>query len=192
MGGELQAFHDFEQAGWQDVAERYHRAWGVLTSQAIRPLLDAAGVREGTLVLDVACGPGYVSGAARTRGAEVVAVDFAPAMVELARHNVPGLDARVGDAEELPVADRSFDAAVMNFGLLHLGRPEQALREMHRVIHPRGRAAFTVWAPPEDAAGFGIVLKAVEQHGRQNDAYNLVGLSRKLPQSDDTIAWVID
>lgn len=160
------AFHQFERAGWQDVAERYHRAWGALTSQAIPPLLDAAGVRAGVRVLDIACGPGYASAAARGRGAEVVAVDFAAAMLELARVNGPGLDARVGDAEELPFEDGSFDAAVMNFGLLHLGRPEEALREMHRVVRPGGRAGFTVWAPPEEAVGFGIVLRAVERHGK--------------------------
>ena len=37
-----------------------------------------------------------------------------------------------------------------------------------------------------------VVIKAVETYGRQNDAYRLIGASRDLPQSEDTIAWVID
>jgi len=54
----------------------------------------------------------------------------------------------------------------MSFGLLHLGRPDQALAEAHRVLRPGGRIAFTVWARPEEAVAFGIVLRAVERHGR--------------------------
>jgi SAM-dependent methyltransferase len=56
-------------------------------------------------------------------------------------------------------------AVVMNFGLLHLGRPERALAEACRVLHEGGRCAFTVWCPPEETAGFGIVLRAVGTHG---------------------------
>jgi len=61
--------------------------------------------------------------------------------------------------------DASFDAVVMNFGLLHLGRPERALAEAHRVLRPGGRIGFTVWAKPEEARGFGIVLRAIQKHG---------------------------
>jgi SAM-dependent methyltransferase len=53
----------------------------------------------------------------------------------------------------------------MNFGILHLGQPDKALLEAHRVLRPGGRFAFSVWAPPEETVGFGIVLRAVEAHG---------------------------
>src|SRR5262249_27091635 len=52
-----------------------------------------------------------------------------------------------------------------NFGVLHLARPDAFLREAHRVLHRGGRLGFTVWAPQEEAIGFGMVLKAVQQHG---------------------------
>jgi ubiquinone/menaquinone biosynthesis C-methylase UbiE len=122
-------------------------------------------VREGLRVLDVATGPGYAAAAAARRGANVVGLDFSAAMVAEARRKHPTLDFREGDAEELPFADDSFDAVVMNFGLLHVPRPERAVREAHRVLRPRGRFGFTVWAPPEQAIGLGLVLRAIQRHG---------------------------
>src|SRR5205823_554404 len=61
--------------------------------------------------------------------------------------------------------DHSFDAVVMNFGMLHLARPEQAIAEAHRVLRDGGRYAFTVWAAPDRAVGFGMVLNAIETFG---------------------------
>ena len=56
----------------------------------------------------------------------------------------------------------------MNFGILHLARPDQALAEACRVLRPGGRFGFTVWAKPEEAVGFGIVLGAIAKHGNLN------------------------
>jgi SAM-dependent methyltransferase len=160
-----EAFHAFEHAGWQGAARRYDDAFGSLTRQAIDPLLDAAQVRAGARVLDVASGPGYAAAAAAQRGAQVTALDFSGAMVEMARSQNPGIEFREGDAGALPFADGSFDAVVMNFGMLHLAQPERAVSEALRVLRPGGRYAFTVWAKPEEAVGFGIILEAVRKHG---------------------------
>jgi SAM-dependent methyltransferase len=158
-------FTAFELAGWQEVPAAYDAGFAGLTRQAVEPLLDAAGVTAGTRVLDVATGPGYAAEAATRRGAQVTGVDFSPAMVERARKRVPDAEFRVGDAEDLAFDDASFDAVVMNFGLLHLARPERALGQAARVLRAGGKVAFTVWAPPQDAVGFGIILRAVERHG---------------------------
>jgi SAM-dependent methyltransferase len=160
------AFHEFERAGWESIPGAYQDAFGTLTTQAIAPLLDAARVGPGVHVLDVATGPGYVAAAAAGRGARVVAIDFSSAMLAEARRHSPAIDFREGDAEALPFPDQSFDAVVMNFGLLHLARPDQALGEAHRVLRHGGRLAFTVWARPDEAVAFGIVLRAIERHGR--------------------------
>jgi SAM-dependent methyltransferase len=93
-------------------------------------------------------------------------VDFSASMLAEARRNHPGIDFRAGNAEALPFPDGSFDAVVMSFGLLHLARPDQALGEGRRVLRPGGRLAFTVWAPPDTAVGFGVVLDAIKRHGR--------------------------
>jgi SAM-dependent methyltransferase len=159
------AFRAFEHAGWEQIPTRYHESFGDLTVQAIDPLLDALGVRESIRVLDMASGPGYVAAAAAYRGANVVGIDFSAAMVAEARRRFPAVEFMEGDAEEIPFLDRSFDAVAMNFGLLHLGRPEKAIAEAHRVLHSGGKFAFTVWAKPEEALGFGIVRRAIESHG---------------------------
>ncbi len=131
----------------------------------MEPLLDAAGVHDGSRVLDVASGPGHVAAAAAERGAEVVGVDVAESMVSLARRLHPEVEFRVGDAEALAFADSAFDAVVGNFVMLHLGRPEQAAAEMSRILGPGGRVALTVWDLPERARFIGVFLDAVAAAG---------------------------
>ncbi len=162
---EPQRFHEFEHAGWEAIPESYHEAFTGLTSQAIEPLLNAAGTKRGVKVIDIASGPGYVAAAAAKRGAVALGIDFSAAMVAHAERLHPGVEFREGDAEQLPFGNGLFDAAVMNFGILHLGRPQLALAETHRVLRTGGRFAFSVWAKPEETVGFGIVLHAVEHHG---------------------------
>jgi ubiquinone/menaquinone biosynthesis C-methylase UbiE len=162
------SFREFEHSGWQGIPEQYHQAFGELTTQSIEPLLDAAGVKAGTKVIDIASGPGYVAAAAARRGATVIGVDFSAAMVAEAQRRNPEIEFREGDAEQLPLGDAFFDAAVMNFGILHLARPDQALAEACRVLCTDGRFGFTAWAKPEEAVGFGIVLRSIAAHGDPN------------------------
>jgi ubiquinone/menaquinone biosynthesis C-methylase UbiE len=167
------AFRDFEQTGWERAAEFYGDAFGNLTAQTAEAMLNAVGLdavaaTPGTQMLDVACGPGYVAAAAAARGASVTGLDFSAAMVAEARRRWPALTFREGDAEALPFEAASLDAVVMNFGLLHLARPDTALAEAFRVLRPGGRYAFTVWAAPERTVGFGMTLRAIEQFGNKD------------------------
>jgi len=168
MTSEPEKFRAFEQAGWENVSQRYHQAWGSLTNQTIEPLLDAVGAESGIKLLDIASGPGYVAAAAAKRGATVIGVDFSAAMIAEAQRQFPGVEFREGDAENLPFPNGSFDAAVMNFGMLHLARPEQALLEACRVLRSGGRFGFTVWAKSDETIGFGIVLRVIQQYGNLN------------------------
>src|SRR5258708_32846889 len=96
-----EAFHAFEHAGWQGAARGYDDAFGSLTRQAIDPLLDAAQVRSGARVLDVASGPGYLAAAAAQPGAQVTALDLSVATAEIACAQNPGTGVRAGDAGAL-------------------------------------------------------------------------------------------
>ena len=159
------AFHDFEHTGWQRVATEYRDYWGSLTQQTVEPLLEAVGAAPGVRLLDVATGPGYVAATAAERGAQALGIDFAAAMVAEARKRYPNIPFQEGDAEALDLSDSGFDAVTINFGLLHLARPEHALAEAQRVLRPGGRVGFTVWATPYEAVGFRIVLNAIQTHG---------------------------
>jgi SAM-dependent methyltransferase len=159
------AFHDFEHAGWERASSFYTDAFGPLTVQAAPALLDVVGATRGTVMLDVASGPGLVAAAAAARGARVTGVDFASTMVDQARRRHPAVVFREGDAEALAFADGSFDAVVMSFGMLHLARPDAAIAEAHRILRLGGRYAFTVWTGPEKAVGFGMALRAIEKFG---------------------------
>jgi len=165
QGPDPDAFRDFEHAGWTSNVSEYEAAFARVTSQAIGPLLDAVDLRPGAQLLDVATGPGYVAAAAAARGAKGVGVDFSAPMVAHARTLNPAVEFQEGDAEAIPFPDRSFDAVVMNFGMLHLARPERAMTQAARVLKPGGCFAFTVWAKPEEAVGFGIILRAIQSHG---------------------------
>ncbi len=88
-------------------------------------------------VLEVGCGPGEAAAAIAASGAGVVALDISERMVELARAR--GVDARVGDAQELPFEDASFDCALAAWMLYHVPEPERAVAELARVLRPGGR-----------------------------------------------------
>jgi SAM-dependent methyltransferase len=89
-------------------------------------------------VLEVGGGPGELSERiARELGAEVVMVDVSPRMVELARGR--GVDARVGDVQDLTFADGEFDCAVAAWMLYHVPDLDRGLAELRRVLRPGGR-----------------------------------------------------
>lgn len=89
-------------------------------------------------VLEVGPGPGEVSERIqRELGARVVAIDVSERMVELVRRR--GVDARVGDVQELPFADDEFDLVVAAWVLFHLPDLDRGLAEIARVLRPGGR-----------------------------------------------------
>lgn len=157
------AFDAFEAAGWEEKAAAYERFFGVITGRVVEPLLAAGSVGAGTRVLDVATGPGWVAAEAAERGASVVGVDVAEAMIARARSAHPGLEFRWADAHGLPFADASFDAVLGNLAVMHLSRPERAMAEFARVLRPGGRLALTAWADPSQHRLAGVFLDAVAE-----------------------------
>src|SRR5262245_41868721 len=134
MNAPYAGFHQFERAGWEDeeIVSHYEQELTGLTSQSCQALLNAGRVQAGSRVLDVACGPGFLTAAAAERGASAVGIDFSGAQVAAARRSHPGLRFEVADAQQLPFADASFDVVVSSFGLLHFPDALAAAIEAHR------------------------------------------------------------
>jgi ubiquinone/menaquinone biosynthesis C-methylase UbiE len=125
------------------VAERISRAGDLV--------VERAGVEPGMEVLDVACGTGNASIPAARIGARVTGLDFAPALLEIARERCADamveIDFVEGDAQQLPFGDESFDRVVSVFGHMFAPDHERTASEMRRVLRPDGAIAFAGWTP---------------------------------------------
>jgi len=98
---------------------------------------------QGRRVLDVACGEGYGTAALAASGAEqVIGVDVSPEVCAHAQSKY-GIDARVGSAEAIPLADASVDVVVSFETIEHLEQPEVFLNECHRVLAPGGNLVIS-------------------------------------------------
>ncbi|WP_226039109.1 methyltransferase domain-containing protein [Natrinema sp. DC36] len=119
---------------------------------AIARLVNTAGIDPGNRVLDVGCGTGNAALTARRAGANVVGLDLAHGMLELARDNASlaaedDIGWLTGDAEALPVPDDAFDVVLSNFGHVFAPDSARAGAELRRVTKPGGRVCFTAWSP---------------------------------------------
>jgi ubiquinone/menaquinone biosynthesis C-methylase UbiE len=128
-------------------------------------VIDWVNATPGQRILDLACGPGTLSyrlaGEVSPDG-EVVAIDLAPGMIELARREAPsGLPVRfeLMDMEELRFPDADFDAAVCGHGLQFVPDLLRALSEARRVVKPGGRFAASVPVDPSQPSPAQAILE---------------------------------
>jgi len=131
-------------AAWFDATYRKKGLSYLRPPRAYPIFLQLLGLQQGQRHLDVACGPGLVLRAARERGIEASGVDLSEAAISLAQELLPGIDARVGNAEQLPFDDATFDGVTCLGSLERFLDRERALREMVRVAKPTARFAFLV------------------------------------------------
>jgi SAM-dependent methyltransferase len=129
------------------AAEMYDRFVGRYGEALGRALAEKARVRLGMSVLDVGAGTGKLTGVLSEKvGAEnVAAIDPSEPFVAALRERFPGVDVRLGTAEELPFADGSFDAVFAQLVLNFLSDPERGAAEMRRVAREQGVVAAAVW-----------------------------------------------
>jgi ubiquinone/menaquinone biosynthesis C-methylase UbiE len=118
------------------------------------PLVEAAGIRTGAKVLDVAAGSGATSIPAALAGGDVIASDLTPELLEAGRHAAIAAQVAIqwveADAEALPFADASFDVVLSTFGAMFAPRHQVVADELVRVTRPGGTIGLTTWTP----AGF--------------------------------------
>ena len=158
------AFTKFEREGWEQVANKYDSTWSSSTRQFIPPLLDAANVSGKISILDVGCGPGYVSAAAAERGAVPIGLDFSTEMVAIAKKMFRRIELRQGNAQNLPFPDASFDRVLANFSFLHLADPERGCGQACRVLKPGGKFGFTTWAKLYENPYLQLLDGAIQAH----------------------------
>lgn len=143
--------HRDAHGSWSERADAYDRDMSA-REPALRDLtealLDAAGAGPGIRLLDLACGPGHATAAARARGADVLGIDVTPAMIDAARRRFPGVPFAVADMRDPPAGP--WDAITCRLGAHHVD--DAWLAAASRVLAPGGRLAIAELAPIDERA----------------------------------------
>jgi ubiquinone/menaquinone biosynthesis C-methylase UbiE len=159
---DLSAVKQRQQVMW--ASGDFH-AVATLIQPVADALCDAVDVQAGSRVLDVATGSGNAAIAAARCGADVIGIDYVPALLERGRRRAEAEGVQIelveGDAEAIPFVDRSFDTVLSVFGSMFAPDQQRAADELARVVRPGGRIGLATWTPD----GFiGEMLKVVTAH----------------------------
>lgn len=168
-------FKSTTRTQWDNAAEAWDR-WGPFLGEWLGPatarMLDLAGVKAGSRVLDVAAGAGEQSVRAAERvgpSGHVLATDISPAILEYAaaaarKAGLTNIATRELDGEALDVlpAD-SFDAVISRVGLIYFPDQQKALGGMKRALKPGGRIAAMVYSTAEKNKFFSIPVSIIRQ-----------------------------
>jgi SAM-dependent methyltransferase len=156
------AIKQHQQAAW---ASGDYAAIGTTLQIVGETLAEAADVRAGEIVLDVAAGNGNASLAAARRHAIVTSTDYVQDLLDKGRARALAealpVQFKLADAEALPFGNASFDVVLSTFGVMFTPDHRRAAGEMLRVLRPGGRIAMANWTP----GGFiGRLFKVIGAH----------------------------
>jgi ubiquinone/menaquinone biosynthesis C-methylase UbiE len=130
-------------------------------------VIELAGARPGMRILDLACGPGNLSrrlAAQVAPGGELVGVDLAPGMIELARSaGIPNARFEIMDIERLEFGEATFDAAVCGHGMQFVPDLGRALREARRVLKTGGGLAASVPVSTVQEAAWNLLYGVLDR-----------------------------
>lgn len=156
---EIREAWDTIAAGFDKFVTPYSMIWG---EDALRRINIQPGVR----FLDVAAGSGAVSIPAARLGAEVVAVDISPEMIERLKarareEGIPNLDARVMDGQALRFSDNTFDLSASLNGVSLFPDMSKGLSEIVRVTRPGGQVVIIAFGSLQKAEWLKLFMGAV-------------------------------
>ena len=160
-----------QRYGWDRAAPSYELAWIQALAPATAAVLNAAKLRPGERVLDVACGSGLLTRAAwhavESEGGEVVGTDISECMLAEAARRLPDCRFVRADAQTLEevVPVGHFDVVLCGLGLMYMPDPEAALAAMARCLRPGGRIAVSVWGERR-ACGWAEIFPIVDSRVR--------------------------
>lgn len=162
-----------QRYGWDKAADAYESGWAEQLRPSHERLLEAARLRPGEHVLDVACGTGIVTLAAAWavgQNGGVLGVDVSERMIAVAREAAGACGAsnvrfERDDAESLATVDTSFDACLCALGLMYVPEPEAALQRMLARLRPGGRLVVSVWGR-RDRCGWAALFPIVDARVR--------------------------
>ncbi|MEX1103984.1 MAG: class I SAM-dependent methyltransferase [Dehalococcoidia bacterium] len=166
--GELRAEeHAAPLEAWGAIAEGYDRYVAPQEVELANEALRLVALKSGDRFLDVAAGTGGLSLPAARLGAEVIATDWSPEMIERfgARVREEGLaraEGRVMDCHALDFPDNSFDVTASQFGVMLVPDQAQALREMVRVTRPGGHVLVVAYGSPDELEFLHFFLGALK------------------------------
>jgi len=176
MTSDVTRYKEQQREQWSRAAGpwlQWHEPFAEMSRDATEAIVGAAGLAVGMRVLDLASGTGEpslaIAGAVGPSGS-VVASDFVPEMVAAVEENVrrrglANVICQQIDAEAIPFPDGSFDRVTCRFGVMFFPDTGKALREVHRVLKPGGRAAFAAWAAAELNPFFASAFGVLARHG---------------------------
>lgn len=152
---------------WEAIAPNFDRHATSVTMRFAEQVLDHVGLKPGTRLLDIGSGSGAVAIAAARRGADVLAVDFAPTMIERLNarardEELSNLQGRVMDGCALELADDEFDMAASLNGVSLFPDLGRGLREMVRVTKPGGRVVIAAFGAPQRAEFLTVFIGALK------------------------------
>ena len=152
---------------WDAIAEGYDQYVAPGEATLASEALTLAGLQPGWRFLDVAAGPGGLSLPAARLGAQVIATDWSPTMIERfeARVRDEGLSnasGQVMDCHALDFDDGSFDLTGSLFGVMLVPDQERALREMVRVTKPGGKVLMIAYGFPPEVEFLGVFIGALQ------------------------------
>lgn len=125
--------------GYDLYASSYDENFMYLNSFEKTSVEKLLGDLKGKRVLDIGCGTGRIIQMLRERGAEIVAFDISEEMLGIVNRKFPNIECVVGDSDELPFEDESFDLVLGLFWIVHLGDLRASFDEVYRVLKKGGR-----------------------------------------------------